>query len=89
MKVEILGKRSAERVNKETGEVKTYNDLYYVELKEMKPGEDEKCAGRKAGSVSTQMDISKIEVGGKYDLDFEVRTYKGNTSLKLVDYEEL
>jgi hypothetical protein len=89
VKVEIVGKRTSPNIDKETGELKGYfTELHYVELKDIKPqNKTEVCLGRRAGSINTSMDVSSIEVGENYDLDFDIRTYQGTSRKSLVDFE--
>ena len=90
MKAEITGKSVTISTNKDTGEVREFNVLHYVELLPMKPSsKNEMCEGRKVGSVKTGLDIKGIKVGGKYNLDFEIKTFNDKQSIKLADFEAI
>ena len=90
MKVEITGKKSRISVNKDSGEVRTYNELFFVEAKEMMArSKNETVEGRRAGSRETTLDLSDIKIGDIYFLELEERKFRDSSWLELIGYEHV
>jgi len=90
MKAQILGKRIKPRVNDKGEVMGYYNELHYVEVKDMRPNsKEEKCEGKKVGFINTGMNLSDVVVGDVYNLDFEIQRFRDETTLRLSDIEAL
>lgn len=86
MKARIIGKKTNTRVDKNTGEVKTYRELH-VEYMPAIPKEG--VEGNETDKIGCQFDISNIKVGGIYDLEITKNNYQGRRYTTIESYSEV
>ena len=85
-KARIVGKKETKRMNKETGEVKTYRELHVEYLANVpKDGME----GNEVDVIGVKFDTSGIKIGGVYDLEITKNNYQGRRYTTIESYSEV
>ena len=86
MKARIIGKKTTTRVDKNSGEVKTYRELH-VEYMPAIPKDG--MEGNEVDVIGCKFDTSSIKVGGIYDLEITKNNYQGRRYTTIESYSEV